>query len=72
MRRAGARPVKDRRSAEGETPASQFLPGCAFAPAATVEDFTTSPSVNCRARSRIKNRNRLARSPRSISRFRAC
>jgi len=28
--------------------------------------------VNCPARSRIRNRNRAARSPRSISRFRAC
>jgi len=32
----------------------------------------SNASVNCPARSRIRNRNWLARSPRSISRFRAC
>lgn len=31
-----------------------------------------NPSVNWPARSRTRNRNRVARSPRSISRFRAC
>jgi hypothetical protein len=39
-----------------------------LAPASTA----SNPSVNCPARSRIRNRNRPARSPRSISRFRAC
>jgi nucleotide-binding universal stress UspA family protein len=38
------------------------------APASTASDA----SVNCPARSRTRNRSRLARSPRSISRFRAC
>ena len=50
--------------------------GCAdgiFTTSIPAPDSTASnASVNCPARSRIRNRNRSARSPRSISRFRAC
>ena len=39
---------------------------------ATPASTASNASVNCPARSRIRNRNSVARSPRSISRFRAC